>query len=109
MGKSVANLQPSQDPLIRGIEKELPQGSQERKRFDQICKSGSNPRILFGFLEVIAHSQKRHLLQGVLPHRKEPASVWDVHRVSRSEFKKLPKNLESLANQIDSMQPILKV
>lgn len=73
------------------IDKHLRTGSQQRAAFECICKKGSNPNVLFAFFTLALDVQK--------------LSVWQLLQVdswSRSQWKKLPRELDNLAAKIES-------
>jgi hypothetical protein len=79
-------------PIEQFIEKDLPRGSTQRTVFDRICADGSNPRLLWALFSV-AKAEAKHSALDVLT-----SSRW-----SRSQFKKLPRELDSLAANIESL------
>jgi hypothetical protein len=76
-------------------ERKFPPDSLARNQFEYLCLLGCDPKGLLSFLTVaVLASQSRR-------------SIYDVYRVSRSEFVKLPDKFEQIARDLESVNPIL--
>jgi hypothetical protein len=80
------------------LDRELPPKTDRRKRFDLICRDGCAPYALMAFLTVAGFDRATG-----------GASIWDVAETPRSQFSKLPQELESLARKIESSSSILRL
>jgi hypothetical protein len=79
-------------PDIRDhLEKFRRRDSNARAWFDKLTAGGCQESRLFSLLTVAAHAECT-----------PSATVWDLFKISRSDFRKLPARLDQVASQIES-------
>jgi len=82
--------------LLRFLEKDLPAGSDSRRRFDDLCIQGCEPAVLFSLLQILISSAC-----------SQKMSIYDLTKVSRSQLVKLSGELEQVAERIDQIRPLM--
>jgi len=75
-------------------DRDFPPGSQARVTFEELCRSGCDPRLLFSFLTLTVFSALRQ------------KTIYGVHGVSRSALVKLPERLERVSRELESVNPL---
>jgi hypothetical protein len=86
----------SHEHLLHAIEKSLPPSSEARRRFDDLCVDGCPATGLFARLQLLVFSA-----------HKQPKSVYDLTKTSRSALVKLPGEIEQIAQEIGKARPLM--
>lgn len=82
----------STDLVFRSINRDLPIGTDSRRRFDNLCRSGCDAQVLFGSCVVT--------VWGSLDPKRSKRSIYDLASFSSSEIQRLTKDVDDLARRI---------
>lgn len=79
----------------RWIDQQLPPASSVRAKFEQLCNSGCDSRLLFSFLtRAVLNAQSQR-------------TIYDIYGVSRPALLKLPERLEKISRELEAVNPLL--
>jgi hypothetical protein len=84
--------------LFRFLERDLPAGSDSRRRFDDLCHEGCEPAVLFSHLQILISSAC-----------SQKMSIYDLTKLSRSQLVKLSGELEQVAERIEQIRPLMRM